>query len=414
MSQGRGREAAAGGGSGVSDASIVGDTGAASVVRRATPPEGTGERRRVERRGNSRIADLSLPEFRRIVVTSVLSALVLLLFFWMVRGVLIAAILGVVIAAYLRPLYRYVLRLVGSPPWAALLTLVVILAPVAGALAYSYLEVVRVARYLAEHQHEIAAQIDAALSRFALFGRPDATAAVERWVIAASAYGTAIPGIVRRGVVRISVATTIFLFTAFYIFTDAEQVVAYVRGKLPPRYADLAAAFETNVRGVLYGAIYATLVTQALKSGVIFLLNRAFGVPLAGVLAILSFIIGFFPIVGSWSIYVPVAAWLLVFRNAPLQATLMIVIGTLLNTLFISMYLRPKLAAERSRVLNFYWMFVGLVTGVYTFGLAGILLGPILIGLLKAVVDTLSATSSWRSLDGEDGGGAAATEAAAP
>jgi predicted PurR-regulated permease PerM len=92
----------------------------------------------------------------------------------------------------------------------------------------------------------------------------------------------------------------------------------------------------------------------------------------------------------------------------------MIVIGTLLNTLFISMYLRPKLAAERSRVLNFYWMFVGLVTGVYTFGLAGILLGPILIGLLKAVVDTLSATSSWRSLDGEDGGGAAATEAAAP
>ena len=42
-------------------------------------------------------------------------------------------------------------------------------------------------------------------------------------------------------------------------------------------------------------------------------------------------------------------------------------------------------------MLNFYWMFVGLVTGVYTFGLAGILLGPILIGLLKAVVDTVTA-----------------------
>ena len=42
-------------------------------------------------------------------------------------------------------------------------------------------------------------------------------------------------------------------------------------------------------------------------------------------------------------------------------------------------------------MLNFYWMFVALVTGVYTFGLAGILLGPILIGLLKAVVDTVTA-----------------------
>jgi len=46
------------------------------------------------------------------------------------------------------------------------------------------------------------------------------------------------------------------------------------------------------------------------------------------------------------------------------------------NTLFVSMYLRPKLAADRSRVLNFHWMFVGLVTEVYTSGLAGILLGP--------------------------------------
>ena len=79
----------------------------------------------------------------------------------------------------------------------------------------------------------------------------------------------------------------------------------------------------------------------------------------------------------------------------------MLAVGFGLNTLFISTYLRPKLAADRSRVLDFYWMFVGLVCGVYTFGLAGILLGPILIGLLKAVVDTVTAGSSWRLLDRE-------------
>ena len=56
-------------------------------------------------------------------------------------------------------------------------------------------------------------------------------------------------------------------------------------------------------------------------------------------------------------------------------------------------------------MLNFYWMFVGLVTGVYTFGLAGILLGPILIGLLKAVIDTVTANTSWRTLsrEGDEG-----------
>jgi predicted PurR-regulated permease PerM len=54
-------------------------------------------------------------------------------------------------------------------------------------------------------------------------------------------------------------------------------------------------------------------------------------------------------------------------------------------------------------VLNFYWMLVGLVTGVYTFGLVGVLLGPMIIGLLKAIVDTITA-SSWRLLDDQETG----------
>jgi predicted PurR-regulated permease PerM len=131
-------------------------------------------------------------------------------------------------------------------------------------------------------------------------------------------------------------------------------------------------------------------------------MNLLWHVPLAAPLAVVSFIIGFFPIVGSWSVYVPVAIWLAIFRDQLGAAIAMVVIGTLVNTVFISMYLRPKIAADRSRVLNFYWMFVALVTGVYTFGLAGILIGPILIGLLKAVIDTVTAKSSWQLIDLED------------
>ena len=45
-----------------------------------------------------------------------------------------------------------------------------------------------------------------------------------------------------------------------------------------------------------------------------------------------SFIIGFFPIVGSWSVYVPVAIWLIIFRDALGSAIAMIVIGTLVTS----------------------------------------------------------------------------------
>ena len=360
-----------------------------------------GDRRRLERRTNARLGDLTLPEARRILVTTTLFVIVLMLFLWMVSTVIIAGILGVVIAFYARPLFHLVHRGIRHKGWAAIATLTLIIIPVIGALVYSYVEISEVTEYLAQNQDRVAAQIDEKLHQLPFFEGANTRDAIRGYVARASDYGTAIPSMVQEAVASFAIAMTIFLFTAFYVFTDAPRIVSYVRGKVPPRYSELVATLETNVRGVLYGAIYATLLTQLLKSVIILVMLLAFRVPLAPVLAILSFIIGFFPIVGSWSVYVPVAAWLLVFRDDVLGATVMVVIGFLLNTVFISMYVRPKLAAAKSRVLNFYWMFVGLVTGVYTFGLAGILLGPILIGLLKAVVDTVTAQTSWRLIERE-------------
>jgi predicted PurR-regulated permease PerM len=361
------------------------------------------ERRRVERRTTGRLSELTLPEVRRILLTTTLGVIVLGLFVWMVREVIIAAILGVVIAFYLRPVYGMFTRTTGSKALSAITTIVIVIVPVLALLVYAYVEFADVAAYVAANQRSIAAKIDDAVHRLPFLETANTYEWVQRVVRDASNYGARIPALLQETLAEFSIGATIFLFTAFYILVDGEKIVAYVRGKIPPRYSELAGALEHNVRGVLYGAVYSTLVTQTLKSAILLVLFIAFGVPLAPMLAILAFVIGFFPIVGSWSVYMPVAGWLVVFADKPAAAVTLVLVGGLVNTLFISNYLRPKLAAERSRVLNFYWMFVGLVTGVFTFGLAGILLGPILIGLLKAIVDTVTAQASWRILDDEEG-----------
>ncbi len=367
-----------------------------------TTPGEPAERRRVERRGNSRVGDLTLPEVRRILITMLLGTVVLALFFWMVKSVVVAAILGLIIGFYLRPLHLRLLERTGNRNLSAILTLLGVIVPVLLVLAYSYSEMADVVGYAAAHQDEIVRKVDAAVRRIPLFRDARFNTALGGLVVNATAYGARLPMLLKGAIKDFSISATIFLFTAFYILIEADKVGAYIASKIPPRYEELRRALETNVRGVLYGAIYSTLLTQTIKSLIILFMNLAFGVPLAGALAVVSFIIGFFPIVGSWSVYVPVAIWLVIFRDAVGSAVAMVVIGTLVNTVFISMYLRPKIAAERSRVLNFYWMFVALITGVYTFGLAGILLGPILIGLLKAVIDTVTARSSWQVLELDD------------
>jgi predicted PurR-regulated permease PerM len=372
------------------------------VTANSAPQPEWRERRRVERRINGRIGDLTVPELRRILITTTLFVVVLALFLWMVRTVIIAAILAVVITLYLRPVYRWLLARLGRPPLAALLSLALFILPVIGLLVYSYSELAGVATYVAANQNEIAAKIDEALRRLPFLGAASTGETVRQWVLRASNYGLRIPGIVRQAMAGFSVAATIFVFTVFYVLVDAEKISSYLRSKVPPRYDELTRSLEANARGVLYGAIYSTFLTQAIKSAIIFAMMVVWRVPLAPVLAILSFIIGFFPIVGSWSVYIPVAAWLLIFREQQIGALLMVVIGFFVNTVYISTFLRPKIAAEKSAVLNFFWMFVGLVTGVYTFGLPGILLGPILIGLLKAIIDTVTAQTSWAALDEVD------------
>src|SRR3954471_7685790 len=99
------------------------------------------ERRRLERRFNARLGDLTIPELRRMMITSVLFVIVLVLFLWMVRTVIIAGFLGVVVAIYLRPVYLWFKRRFGSRGIAAGIAILFLVGPLLGLLAYSYSEI---------------------------------------------------------------------------------------------------------------------------------------------------------------------------------------------------------------------------------------------------------------------------------
>ena len=94
------------------------------------------ERRRIERRSASRIGDLTLPEVRRILITLLLSGVVLTLFLWMVRTVIVASILGMIIGFYIRPLYLVINRRIHRSTLSAILTLCAVIVPVVSGLAW--------------------------------------------------------------------------------------------------------------------------------------------------------------------------------------------------------------------------------------------------------------------------------------
>lgn len=355
----------------------------------AVPPE--EDRRRTDRRrAFVRLADYTVPEVRKAIITSALLVGILSLFFYMVRDVLVAALVGVVTGIYLLPFHHWAVKRLHSEALAAIVTITLVTVPLVAVLAYSWIEIMDAAEYLQSNRVEVSQQINDAIRRLPYTERVAVQEDIARWVARAAERTRQIVTELQEILDILVISVAVFLFTVFYILTDEKQIVSYVRSKIPGRYRELSARVRDNVEAVAYGALYATFLTQIVKSMVVLMLNLAFEVPLAFVLSIASFFIGFFPIVGSWSIYLPVGIYLMIFDDNMLGGVFVIVVGFLINTVIMSLYLRPKIAAERSQVLNFYWMFIALVTGVYTFGIVGILIGPVLIGVLKAIFETVT------------------------
>ncbi|WP_412067910.1 AI-2E family transporter [Rubrivirga sp. IMCC43871] len=348
------------------------------------------------------LSDLTLRSARRALLTGALVVLVLVLFWVMVAKVLLAALLGTVVAIYLRPVYVWLAARTGRPTLAAVLTQVLLFVPAVAVLAYGYLEVRGAAEYLQANAASVAGQIQDAVASLP-FASGDIQASTQALLESIAEQATSLPAGVQDAIGDFGVAAAVFLFTAVYVLTDADEIVGWLRAKVPARYAGLTERLESNARGVLYGSIYATVVTQSIKGVWILALMLVFGVPLPFTLALIAFVIGFFPVVGSWTVYLPAAGYVLVFQDAPLKALVLVVVAFVVSTPLLSLYLRPKLAADRSQVLNFYWMFVGLIAGVYTFGIPGIVLGPLTIGLLKALLDVVTDPDSWEPPTEADG-----------
>ena len=357
------------------------------------------DRRRLDRRSDHvSLAEYSVPELRKALLTLLLLGVILAAFFYMVHGVMVAVIAGVVAGAYLLPVQERLQRGLARPA-AAILTIIAFTVPLIVILAYSWIEISHAAEYLNEHRAEVVAGLNRGLNRLPYAENIDLSQRLPGWVSAVANSSGDIADELRDTVDIILIGISVFLFTTFYVLTGHEQIRTYLRERVPGRYRGLVEPVQHQVRAVIYGALYGTFLTQLIKSSIILVMNLIWDVPLAVVLAIASFFIGLLPIVGSWTVYTPVALYLMAWRGDVLGGVAMLVIGFIGNTLFISMYLRPKIAAEKSHVLNFYWMFIALVTGVFTFGLVGIIIGPVLISVLKAVFDAVSGEAYMERLD---------------
>lgn len=338
---------------------------------------------------SKRLGDVTVGEAKRAVIYAALTALALFLFVHLLGEVLVALLLGAVAAAYLLPVQEWLEKRLRAPAGSALITIALIVIPLVATIGYGWYEM---SGYAAEVQNEdrrkeVIAGISASLTDLNIPAESTRTALETAFAEAFVRSGETLADFKKRTAMLL-VSATVFFFTLFYVLTQRVRLAAYIKLRVPGDFLPFYERLGENVGGALRGALFAVMVDQTAKAVAILIMNLIFGVPLAVGLALVTFLVGFFPILGEWAVYIPVSIFLLVFQHRPGAAAAYFLIGIAM-TIGSSLVLRPKLAARSAERFNFYWMLVGLVTGVYAFGIPGVVLGPAILGFAKAIMDTL-------------------------
>ena len=176
------------------------------------------------------------------------------------------------------------------------------------------------------------------------------------------------------------------LYVTYFLLRDGQQLGPIVRDALPleaPVARRLTDKFLIVVRATIKGSIVVGLVQGALGAITFWIV----GFPSAVLLGVLMAILSLLPAVGPAILWVPIAAFLLL-TGSIWQGVVVIVSGALVIGMADNV-LRPILVGRDTGIPD-WLVLVTTLGGIASFGLSGIVIGPLVAGLFIASWSILS------------------------
>jgi predicted PurR-regulated permease PerM len=168
---------------------------------------------------------------------------------------------------------------------------------------------------------------------------------------------------------------TVFLFVFFFAIRDSSKLSRFIL-ELSPFSASTEKELGTEFRKITNIIIYGQILIGIIQGLCLGLGLFVLGIPNALTLTIISVIVSIIPIMGAWFVWVPVSLVLIVTGDV-FSGVILILYGALFVSI-IDNILRFVFLSKNSR-LNIPLSVIGLIGGLYTFGIIGLILGPLII-----------------------------------
>jgi len=167
------------------------------------------------------------------------------------------------------------------------------------------------------------------------------------------------------------------LYVTYFLLRDGERLSRTLCEAMPlPR--DVAGTICTRIASIVRATVKGSLVVGVAQGGLGAITFLLVGVPSAVLLGVVMALASLLPAVGPALVWVPVAAWLF-FAGDVMQAVIVTISGVLVIGM-VDNVLRPVLVGKDTGIPDWV-ILVTTLGGISTFGLSGIVIGPVVAGL---------------------------------
>ncbi len=332
----------------------------------------------------------------------ILALLVTGVFLYMIRGMMIALVLGAVFSGLAHPVYSWILRrMPRRRTLASISTLLVLLLAIGmplaaflGLVAANAFEIAQVAVPWVQKNLAQPSGLEQRLIErlpFLSHVEPYRETILSSLGKLAERAGTIFfnsLSTLTGGTAHFLLSFFILLYSMFFFFISGSETLAKILSYLPLPPADkdrLADRFLSVSRATIKGTLVIGLVQGALGGAALW----AAGIEGAAFWAVLMFILSVLPGIGAALVWIPATVYLLVVDRTGAAVGIAIWCGGVVGT--IDNLLRPRLVGGDTQMPDLL-ILVGTLGGLTLFGAAGLILGPVVAALFITVWEIYGST----------------------
>lgn len=327
--------------------------------------------------------EMSEEYFKKIMTTVVLIVLVVLTFF-ILKPILLSIILGLILAFVFMPVYNWLYAKTKSKNLSA--GLICLLLAVIIVLPFWFLTPIIVDQsfkiFMASQQIDLITPMQKFLPAFSEEFLNEMSSILYSFInkITNSLMNSLADLILNFPTLFLQFLVVAFTF--FFVLRDKDVLVEYIKSLLPFS-ADVERRLFSYSKGITSSVIYGQIIVGIIQGLVVAIGFFIFGISNALFLSLLAVIAGVFPIIGTTIVWLPVAIYLIVAGNT-LAAIGILIFGLISSTL--DNFLRPIIVSRRTQ-MHSSLILIGMIGGLFLFGVLGLILGPLIIAYLLIILE---------------------------